>query len=82
MHRLKPIYKGVGETLIDEVGDIRFFGAGSGTIDASCSQTSWKTRRKYKPKVQLEAMFNCHSDDELEQIAANKSPFLTRHDAK
>ena len=59
--------------LIDEAGDIRFFGAGSEITDASTGKRAGKQGEKYKPKAQLEAMFNRYSDDELEQIAANKS---------
>ena len=58
---------------VDEAGDIRFSGAGSERTDASTGARVGKQGEKYKPKAQLEAMFNRYSDDELEQIASNKS---------
>ena len=58
---------------VDEAGDVRFSGAGSERTDASTGARLGKQGEKYKPKAQLEAMFNRYSDDELEQIVANKS---------
>ena len=58
---------------VDEAGDVRFYGAGAETTDASTGARVGKQGEKYKPKAQLEAMFNRYSDDELEQIASNKA---------
>ena len=58
---------------VDEAGDVRFYGAGSETTDAGTGARVGKQGEKYKPKAQLEARFNSYSDDELEQIASNKS---------
>ena len=58
---------------VDEAGDVRFYGAGAETTDASTGARVGKQGEQYKKKAQLEAMFNRYSDDELEQIAANKA---------
>tara|TARA_R100001509_G_scaffold19262_1_gene9898 strand:- start:5490 stop:8540 length:3051 start_codon:yes stop_codon:yes gene_type:complete len=66
-------YYDVDGGLIDRAGDVRFYGAGGETTYASTGARVAKRGEKYKPKVQLEAMFNRYSDDELEQIASNKA---------
>ena len=66
-------YINVDGELIDRAGDVIFYGAGAEKTAASTGARVAKQGEKYKPKVQLEAMFNRYSDDELEQIASNKA---------